>query len=346
MIDEISKFIENQWKHWFSGIPAPRRLRFLKTTSSLSDRSFINLFVFADDQPQPTLLLRIPRDSEATQRLIDQDQKFRKVKAILSEPLSSNLPTEYGVFFVNDIHVSVSLITDLPPMTSSSKTSEQIAKDYQDSFNWLIEFHQATSSHIALFSEEIINSTIVKLIEEGQKAGCYNSIEETFLQRIVDKARQNIGLAVPLGWIHGDFWPRNILADRNSLMVIDWEYCTDQALPFLDMFIFCLGYGLSLEPTGENRAMDGFRKTFFQPGILSELSEKHILDYMEKRKINPILGEIYFPLAILELELRQKRSGKSGDNQKIRLERFSYLAEHEAEKLLDFSASKRVSDPQ
>jgi hypothetical protein len=41
---------------------------------------------------------------------------------------------------------------------------------------------------------------------------------------------------VPLGWAHGDFWPRNLLARGDRLLgVLDWDAATPSALPLLDL---------------------------------------------------------------------------------------------------------------
>jgi aminoglycoside phosphotransferase (APT) family kinase protein len=41
---------------------------------------------------------------------------------------------------------------------------------------------------------------------------------------------------VPLGWAHGDFWPRNLLARGDRLLgVLDWDAASPSALPLLDL---------------------------------------------------------------------------------------------------------------
>ena len=174
-------------------------------------------------------------------------------------------------------------------MSSAPKDNEQIKKDFRDSLEWLLTFHEATTSHVAPLSMELINKTILKVVQEGQSYGRLSPSENSLIQKIVEKARQSIGLVVPVGWIHGDFWPRNILVSHDSFTIIDWEHCKDNALPFLDLFIFCLGYGLSLEPQGDDRVIKSFRKTFFTPGIVSDASEMFLLEYMKRRGIDPIL---------------------------------------------------------
>ncbi len=265
MIDEISAFIKQHWNQWFSGWPAPRYIRYLKTTSSLISRSYINLFIFWEDNPEPTLLLRIPRDPESIERLLAQDANFRKIKSLLNDTFISHLPEEFGIYEVNNIHFSVSLINDLPPMIPSSTESEQIINEFKDSLEWLLAFHEATTSHFTPYNTEIINSTILKVVDDGQRNGMFSPIENSLIRNIVEKARQSIGLLIPIGWIHGDFWPRNILVDHSTFIVIDWEHCKDNALPFLDLFIFCLGYGLCLEPAGDNKSLIVFVKHSLLP---------------------------------------------------------------------------------
>ena len=339
MIDEISTFIKNHWSQWLINAPSPKHLRYLKTASSLTSRSNMNLFVFRDDNPRPSLLLRIPRDSESTKRLIEQDIKFHSIKSLLNKSSISFLPDELGIYEMDNIHFSVSLVKDLPPMSSTPKYNEQITKDFKGSLEWLLAFHEETTSHFAPMSIEIINRTILKVIEDGQRYGQFSSSETSFLQRIVEKARQSIGLVAPIGWIHGDFWPRNILVGHGSFTVVDWEHSEGDALPFLDMFIFCLGYGLCLEPQGNNRVIKGFQNTFFKPGIVSNMSEMFLKEYLQRREINPILCEIYFPISILELEIRQKDSEELIGNHVSPFERFSYLVNHYDEKSINFSFS-------
>lgn len=58
------------------------------------------------------------------------------------------------------------------------------------------------------------------------------------LDRIVAAAADNLRkLQVPIGWIHGDFWPENILVGSDGKVsgIIDWDQADEQGLPYLDL---------------------------------------------------------------------------------------------------------------
>ena len=64
------------------------------------------------------------------------------------------------------------------------------------------------------------------------------------LERIGGELREFLsGRSVEVSWIHGDYWPGNVLVDEASLSlrgVVDWECAADGELPAHDVFHFVL----------------------------------------------------------------------------------------------------------
>jgi hypothetical protein len=81
---------------------------------------------------------------------------------------------------------------------------------------------------------------------------------------------------------HGDFWPHNVLLDRNgTVSVVDWEHFRDASSPFVDLFQYPLTYGIaypwrlyhSLPPA---RA---FERTFLDRNRVSRAVRRYLENY-------------------------------------------------------------------
>jgi aminoglycoside phosphotransferase (APT) family kinase protein len=60
----------------------------------------------------------------------------------------------------------------------------------------------------------------------------------TTLRRVGDRLRSALGgVALDIGWVHGDYWPGNILTDPYGHItgIVDWEYARAGDIPAIDL---------------------------------------------------------------------------------------------------------------
>lgn len=89
------------------------------------------------------------------------------------------------------------------------------------------------------------------------------------------------GIEVPHSASHGDFWPRNVLADAaGHVTVVDWEHFHPAASPFIDLFHYPLTYGMNYFRGGTDEEI--LRKTFVEPNRVSRAVRRYLHDYCER----------------------------------------------------------------
>lgn len=87
-----------------------------------------------------------------------------------------------------------------------------------------------------------------------------------------------------LTFSHGDFWARNLLLEEKTGAprgVVDWEYASEEASPFEDLFHFPLTYGLNYLWSRYRRRHpeEAFRRTFLEESRVSRAVKRYLGKY-------------------------------------------------------------------
>lgn len=104
------------------------------------------------------------------------------------------------------------------------------------------------------------------------------------------------GKRLSMSACHGDFWIRNVLYSEDTIGVVDWEQFTPSAPPFVDLFHFAIGYGLSYPWHGYRRAdhETWFRRTFVERNRVSRAAHASFVTYCTLTGIDPkLLGPAF-----------------------------------------------------
>lgn len=328
MIRDIEEFLRENWILWFEEASPPRWIRILKTASSLSERSYVMLFVFLEGESAPSVVVRIPRTHRAQQRMAEQHENIQELRGQLPSSLISTLPRPIGLFELDRRLVWIEHAVPGRPMASIVASSRRwIRMEFKLALTWLLQFHRVTMVGPEPFDDRMLQHTVKDIIQYAERLNSFRDTEKEFIQGVAAKAHECLGLLVPHGWVHGDYWPRNILSNGEQFYVTDWENCDNDSLPFLDLFLFPLGYGLALGHRKRMSPLAAFDWSFFQPGIVLEEGTRFIVSYFREMGIDPRFLDVFWPITLLQLAIRQTDPlSLSPELRSPAFDRFCYLA--------------------
>jgi hypothetical protein len=160
------------------------------------------------------------------------------------------------------------------------------------------------------------------------------SLEDSERRKLADRRRQ-LGGASRLYYLHGDYWPRNLLVWQDRIAgIVDWEFAVPASpLPSdIIWFLVNLGYTLRIGRQPGTPFEDAYRWAFFEPGEHSEVLNRCLRRYFESMSID---RELFVPL--LEVSLcgmaqRELESyGRHGKMDAACLSMLRHTLEHETE---------------
>lgn len=103
----------------------------------------------------------------------------------------------------------------------------------------ITSLHHHTAA-TTVIDEATLNRWVTIPVEGLRRVGCSSRT----LERIHSELREFLtGRAVGVSWIHGDYWPGNVLVGTDPLSlrgIVDWESAGDGELPAHDLFHFLL----------------------------------------------------------------------------------------------------------
>lgn len=325
MVSELEQLVREHWSEWLGGAHLPRQVRFLKSSSTLSERSQAIFFAFSDADENPAFVLRVPRTPAAEARLVEQFGRLATLRTVLPPPLAAAITQPLGIFPIAGQQIGVELAqTGCSMATLTASHRGPIRREFEQAVSWLVDFHSATERPSAL-EARALRENVLGLREWALSGADLTPGEKQYLDGLVAGAETFLGRLLPFGWRHGDFWPRNILTHNGQLHVVDWEHSREGVLPFSDVLLFPLGYGWALAYGRKMTPTQAFEWTFCQPGFMYDEALRFIRTYCAARTIEASLWGVFAPLALLELELRQSDSQQAT---RPRLDRFRYLAQH------------------
>jgi O-antigen/teichoic acid export membrane protein len=90
------------------------------------------------------------------------------------------------------------------------------------------------------------------------------------VERVRSRLHESLeGRTLPVGWIHGDFSPRNVLVDSGRVCgIVDWDQAIPDGLPVLDLIQFML----ASRPGELGTAIGSFRPTAAEEDVLVDQS--------------------------------------------------------------------------
>ncbi len=169
-----------------------------------------------------------------------------------------------------------------------------IKKYFYKAADWLINFHTKTSQ-VQHGEKDALKDEFISLKEKIALQFKLEAKTEHFLNELTDFLSNYNILNMPMVFAHNDFTLDNIFFAKEQIYVTDWEYAQPTGLPFVDLFHFCLFYGVW---HGRFTADESLLEMYSCKGKYFSLVKPALKKYLES-----ILIEVdtLMPLAALQL---------------------------------------------
>lgn len=185
----------------------------------------------------PRCHLKLARTAERRRSLEHEHATLRRLAAVGA--VGAGVPEPLALFPAGDWLVLAQRCLPGTPLSVRVRRRPHLRRartDVRRALAWLRGFQAATSDG----SSTVIDGAAVRDAVGVHAA----SLPSAFVASVLAAADRHAGLRVPLVFAHGDYWPGNVLLDREEIGVVDWEGAASGRSPVDDLFFFLLTYAL------------------------------------------------------------------------------------------------------
>ena len=189
------------------------------------------------------------------------------------------------------------------------------ARHLSSGLEWLMHFQKAAWIESVELRQEPVMSHISGILSELRRATPLTAREQVMIDYLGKLAWELRHERIPLSVSHGNFWPRNMIWREGRMHVLGWEDFTNLALPFKDLFLFPLSYGLSY-PWKRGQWIHpqaAFACTFLERNWLSKLVQDYFATYCRQLNMDVRLLDLFLPLFLTEQFVQEKKKGANGE---------------------------------
>lgn len=265
LLPELLSYVLDQWTTFFPGQRRPRSLSYTLQGTGVGK---LIVFVLAAGESRPRCVLKIPRSRRENDSLAHEHWMITELRRRRGAAGAAQLPAPLAAPVVQGWQVVVEKM--LPGSLFSSQVPlgdrfslPTAARHLGQVRAWLENWQRAAHPDAQPLTSEDARALFVEPIKLAQRTLELRPHELAYLDQLGQRAEGLVGRRLPLGFVHGDLRPGNILCVGDELCVLDWQFAQMRALPLLDWFEFGYRYycdAASLEEiTGDH---DAYRTTF------------------------------------------------------------------------------------
>lgn len=271
-----------------------------------SESRAVVVFFFDRGERFPSLTAKIAGDVSQSEELKRECENLRSIGSILPADLRGSIPSVaeegewLGRFYYFQKFVRGRMLASVPGEKMFRIRSRSFERDFCRAWDWLLRFQGATLSGRERIANLGIDRSLYRyrLARAGRDNDCVSWIEEN-LHRLGERQ-------VQICACHGDFFPGNILIERDSVKVIDWKYFQRRCHPCFDVATI-----LSTTGSGKDRETRvDFERSSLESVLLGDTRESNFLcerfeSFLAK---NELERDIFFFLCsatLLELSIRE-----------------------------------------
>ncbi|NOY53143.1 MAG: aminoglycoside phosphotransferase family protein [Deltaproteobacteria bacterium] len=328
----LKNHLKKNWEN-YTGTTLPTTLDIAPITSCTADYGNDVILIFTGRNRYPEYVMKICRSSKYGFKLENEFAALKSRSSIKS--LSTYIPTPYyigevgqQVFFLQGAFPGTNLFRLIKKRGMSPKNERLLnqsvellaaintSKTHLDSKNTM--GNPSSADILFRFEREFIHSGISK-----------KKINE--LQDYLQQSRRN-----PIRFfLHGDYWPANILVDERENRIngiIDWEFAAAQSTSPMDIiwFLVNLGYCLHLHKDSSMDIPTAFVQTFFSRGVYAETLADLFDRYVAMTKIDRGSFRILLEITLAVISMRELIAyGKHSAMDRLSLKMLLHTVENE-----------------
>ncbi len=264
-------------------------------------------------------IVKIPRYPENEKYIENEYEILSYLNKNLTTTISRTIPKPILIENILDNKVLVESFLQgkslIEYITGSKKSDvmKNVSMQFNNAFDWLINFHNETNILDQKFCESHYNESVLKPIDIFRNSYHSTQEEEKFFKSIENEYQNLIGVPMPFVFAHGDFWLGNIFFHGQSLFVIDWEAGGADSLPFQDIWKFIATASIRLNRSDlvQTDFENHFRFSFFERHWYSELLKLLVGKYCKQTGGNMEFIKKFFSIFLIEMSIREfKKYGK------------------------------------
>lgn len=311
-------YLRDNWTLFF-GRECPAEFQIAVVSSCTDDYGNDLVLIFADSAKHPTHVMKITRSSsfgfkvEREHAALEQVVRDDRLRAVVPHPHYQ------GDFAGQSFLIQEGLAgTSLFRLLSAKGLNRLTRRLIGEAVDLLVQINSLPTTVDS--SPELPSDTELAL-------------DEVERERLSER-RHELAAATNSYFLHGDFWPRNLLVAGDRISgIVDWEFAVPAApLPSDIVWLLVnLGYSLRLAIDPEARPEDAFRWAFFEPGPHSRFLTECGSRYFAAMGLRPDLFTALLEVALCGMAQRELETyGRHAKMDAACLSMLRHTLEHEA----------------
>ncbi len=197
--------------------------------------------------------------------------------------------------FIEGRPLSVQLRNSWNPRALASRQFSMAA-------DWLSTFHRASTQGRSALGGDLAGEYIANILKGLRGVTSLSDRERQMLDHLSHLAWDLRSEEVPIVGCHGNFWARNIFEDEGEVRVLGWSDFRDRRLPFRDLLLFAISYGLIYPWKRGNRVypVPAFSASLLERTWLSERIRDFLRGYCRVMGLEERLLDLFLPLFLAE----------------------------------------------
>lgn len=253
MFQALDEHVRECWGALAPGVPPPRRLHFLKL--SFEDYpppgTSLVILAFADDANRPVAAVKAARDPEGDAGIRAEAERLEMVQRLLPAELARVAPRLLRQGQVNgrEFFLSTALGGEQElHHTWGARRARGCEARLESALRWALDATRGAPAEPIGLGEWLGIATPERALEA---LGC-TDVERRALMPHLQRAWE---IAWPAGFVHGDFFPGNLLFQRGGISgVVDWSFAVARAPVFVDVLTYELSF--SVHALGASLALE------------------------------------------------------------------------------------------
>jgi len=284
-------------------------------------------FVFDGSSPVPLAVAKLSSNRRQSSILKNEYQTLLRLSSHFEDAHSAFMPQPLDFF--EESPWTVLLESWLPGRTAHFETRnswdplQYVPKHFRDALEWLLVFQKIIGAKVIPLDPSAANYYVVQPLEAFARRAHPSSAETDLITSTTSLAQRLLGTPMLLAPGHGDFWSGNLLLDKDSVGVIDWEHFRQEDFPFEDLFFFSIAYGLSFpwKPGHRADSQTAFRATYLQATPIADQVRSFLLSYCNAMGLATELLELFFPVFLARRALEELGPGGIEEYPEVRFVR-------------------------